>query len=249
VRALVVIPTYEERGNLRELVEAVRGLPGEAPHVLVVDDASPDGTGELADELAAADDGIAVLHRPRKGGLGPAYRAGLAWGLDHGYDVLIQMDADLSHDPAELPRLLAGLERADLVIGSRYVPGGSVEAWPAHRRWLSRGGNRYVRTVTRLPVRDATSGYRVFRREVLDAIDLAGSRADGYAFQVETALLAWWAGFAVGEAPIHFVERREGASKLSRRVVLEAIWRVPRWGLVSRRPRAPHPSSVRAGGG
>jgi dolichol-phosphate mannosyltransferase len=244
-RVLVVIPTYEERGTIVELVQAVRALPA-SPDVLIVDDASPDGTGEVADELAAVDDGVAVLHRAGKDGLGPAYRAGLAWGLERGYDVLVEMDADLSHDPRELPRLLEGVRSADLVIGSRYVPGGSVQAGPRRRLVLSTAGNRYVQLLTGLPVRDATSGFRAFRRAVLVAIGVQGLRSDGYAFQVETALRAWRSGFRITEVPIRFVERREGASKLSRRVVLEAIWRVPRWGITGRPPRARHPASVRA---
>jgi dolichol-phosphate mannosyltransferase len=247
-RVLVVIPTYEERGTIAELVGKVRGLPA-APDVLVVDDASPDGTGALVDELAAHDPGVAVLHRRAKTGLGPAYRAGLGWGLDRGYDVLVEMDADLSHDPLELPRLLDRIRTADLVIGSRYVPGGRVERWPRRRRALSTAGNLYVRALTGLPVRDATSGFRAFRRAVLRTIEVGALRSDGYAFQVETALRAWRAGFLVTEVPIRFVERREGASKLSRRVVLEAMWRVPRWGLVRTPAGARHPTSVDAGSG
>jgi glycosyltransferase involved in cell wall biosynthesis len=242
-RTLVVVPTYDERGTISELVHALRALP-DAPAVLVVDDASPDGTGAIADALADADPDVAVLHRDRKAGLGPAYRAGLRWGLDRGYEVLVEMDADLSHDPAELPRLLAATEAADLVIGSRYVPGGGVERWPAHRLLLSTAGNRYVRTVTGIPIHDATSGFRAFRRPVLTAIGVDSLRSDGYAFQVETALRAWRAGFAVTEVPIRFVERREGASKLSRRVVVEAAWRVPRWAVGPRRTPPPHPASV-----
>jgi dolichol-phosphate mannosyltransferase len=244
-RTLVVVPTYDERGTIAELVHALRGLP-DPPAVLVVDDASPDGTGQVADALAAVDPDVEVLHRDRKAGLGPAYRAGLRWGLDRGYEVLVEMDADLSHDPLVLPRLLAATGDADLVIGSRYVPGGGVERWPARRLLLSTAGNRYVRAVTGLPVHDATSGYRAFRRPVLTAIGIDSLRSDGYAFQVETALRAWRAGFAVTEVPIRFVERREGASKLSRRVVLEAIWRVLRWAAGPRRPPTPHPASVRA---
>jgi glycosyltransferase involved in cell wall biosynthesis len=247
-RVLVVVPTYDERGTIAELVHALRGLP-DPPAVLVVDDASPDGTGEVADALAAVDPDVEVLHRDRKAGLGPAYRAGLRWGLDRGYEVLVEMDADLSHDPLELPRLLAALDDADLVIGSRYVPGGGVERWPARRLLLSTGGNRYVRAVTGLPIQDATSGFRAFRRQVLTSIGVDSLRSDGYAFQVETALLAWRAGFAVAEVPIRFVERREGASKLSRRVVLEAVWRVLRWAVGPRRPPAPHLDSVRGAGG
>jgi glycosyltransferase involved in cell wall biosynthesis len=247
-RRLVVVPTYEEAGTIVEVVGAVRRLPG-APEVLVVDDASPDGTGALADQLAAADGGVSVLHRTSKQGLGPAYRAGLTWGIERGFDVLVEMDADLSHDPGELPRLLAAVRTADLVIGSRYVPGGSVERWPRRRLLLSMAGNRYVQLLTGLPVRDATSGFRAIRREVLVEIGVASLRSDGYAFQVETALRAWRSGFRVTEVPIRFVERREGASKLSRRVVLEAIWRVPRWGLSGRTRTGVHPASVRAQGG
>jgi glycosyltransferase involved in cell wall biosynthesis len=243
-RVLVVLPTYEEAGTVVELVRALRDLAA-APDVLVVDDASPDGTGALAEGLADEDAAVHVLHRPAKAGLGPAYRAGLAWGLGRGYDLLVEMDADLSHDPAELSRLLDAARSADLVIGSRYVTGGSVERWPRRRLALSTAGNRYVRQLTGLPVRDATSGFRVFRREVLTTIGIDALRSDGYAFQVETALRAWRAGFAVTEVPIRFVERRTGASKLSRRVVLEAVWRVAWWGPGRRGPAAAHPASVR----
>ncbi|MFA9445248.1 polyprenol monophosphomannose synthase [Egicoccus sp. AB-alg6-2] len=246
-RVLVVVPTYEERGTIAELVAAVR-TGAAAPDVLVVDDASPDGTGDVADALAAADTSVHVLHRPAKAGLGPAYRAGLRWGLDHGYDVLVEMDADLSHDPAELPALLSALAGADVVIGSRYVAGGDVRRWTSGRLALSTWGNRYVRGMTGLPVRDATSGYRAFRAAVLQAIAVDELTSDGYAFQVETALRAWRAGFTIREVPITFVERREGASKLSRRVVVEAAWRVPAWSLgtrtLSRRPGEVHPDSV-----
>ena len=254
MRTLVVVPTYEEHGTLAELVAPVRALAlsGTAPDVLVVDDASPDGTGALADTLAAADAGVHVLHRQAKAGLGSAYRAGLRWGLDRGYDALVEMDADLSHAPRELPALVAGLNRADLVIGSRYVPGGDVRQWTAGRIALSTWGNRYVRGLTRLPVHDATSGFRAFRAPVLQAIALDALTSDGYAFQVETALRAWRAGFVLAEVPITFVERREGASKLSRRVVAEAVWRVPAWGVAGlaggRSRRGPHPDSVAAGG-
>jgi glycosyltransferase involved in cell wall biosynthesis len=243
-RVLVVVPTYEEAGTIVGLVRALRDLPV-APDVLIVDDASPDGTGALGEALREEDQGVHVLHRPSKAGLGPAYRAGLTWGLERRYDLLVEMDADLSHDPAELPRLLDAARTADLVIGSRYVPGGGVERWPRRRLALSVAGNRYVRSLTGLPVRDATSGFRVFRREVLTAIGVDALGSDGYAFQVETALRAWRAGFAVTEVPIRFVERRQGASKLSRRVVLEAVWRVARWGPGRRRAGAAHPASVR----
>lgn len=243
-RTLVVIPTYDERATLPEVVARTLAAPV-AVDVLVVDDASPDGTGRLADELAAEHPEVHVLHRPGKQGLGPAYRAGLGWGMDRGYDVLVEMDADLSHDPGHLPELVARTARADLVLGSRYVPGGGTRNWPWHRRALSAGGNRYVRAVTGVPVRDGTSGFRAFRRAVLEEIRLQQLRSDGYSFQLETLLLTWRAGFWIEEVPITFVERRQGTSKISRSIVFEALWRVLLWGL--RGPRGapgPHPRSV-----
>lgn len=247
MRVLVVVPTYNEAASLGGVVEAALRADARVD-VLIVDDASPDGTGQLADDLADARERAAVLHRPRKAGLGPAYRAGLAWGLRRGYDALAEMDADGSHDPGDLPRLLDALGGADVVIGSRYVPGGAVADWPWHRRLLSRGGNRYARAVTGLPVADATSGFRVFRRVVVEAIDLETVRSDGYAFQLETALRAWRAGFRIVEIPITFTERAHGSTKLSRAVVAEAVWRVAAWGLGGPRgPRRVHPDSVAAG--
>ncbi|MFP5308510.1 MAG: polyprenol monophosphomannose synthase [Actinomycetes bacterium] len=247
MRTLVVVPTYDERATIREVV--ARTLAADVDvDLLVVDDASPDGTGEVADELAGLHPEVHVLHRSGKEGLGPAYRAGLGWGLERGYDVLVEMDADLSHDPLQLPELVAATAGADLVIGSRYVPGGRIENWPVHRLALSAGGNLYVRTVTGLPVRDATSGFRAFRRCVLEDIGLLDLRSDGYSFQLETALLTWRAGYAIGEVPITFVERTAGASKISRAIVLEALWRVLQWGLRGPRSAGPtHPRSVRAG--
>lgn len=245
-RTLVVIPTYNEHQTLPEVVARVLAAPVEID-VLVVDDASPDGTGRIADELSAADPRVHVLHRPGKQGLGPAYRAGLGWGLDEGYDVLVEMDADLSHDPGHLPDLVNGTARADLVLGSRYVPGGGTRNWPWHRRALSAGGNVYVRTVTGVDVHDGTSGYRAFRRCVLEEIRLQELASDGYSFQLETLLLTWRAGFAIDEIPITFVERRAGTSKISRSIVLEAVWRVLVWGLRGpRRPKRRHPRSVLA---
>ncbi|HSK95680.1 MAG TPA: polyprenol monophosphomannose synthase [Euzebyales bacterium] len=236
MRALVVVPTYNEAATIRRIVEAVRAT-GRA-HVLVVDDGSPDGTGDIADWLAERDYGVHVLHRSEKAGLGAAYRAGLRWGLAAGFDALGEMDADGSHDPTDVPRLLDALGNADLVIGSRYVPGGAVRNWPLHRRLLSRGANLYVQACTGLPVNDATAGFRVFRREALIALDLDNAQSDGYSFQIEMALRAHAAGFRVVEVPITFVERTDGASKMSRSIVLEALWRVPRWGIESRdRPR------------
>jgi dolichol-phosphate mannosyltransferase len=238
MRALVVIPTYNEAATIRRVVEGVRA--SRRAHVLIVDDGSPDGTGEIADWLTARDHGVHVLHRTSKAGLGAAYRAGLRWGLDSGYEALGEMDADGSHDPADVPRLLDALGNADLVIGSRYVPGGAVRNWPLHRRVLSRSGNLYVRSMTGLPVQDATAGFRMFRRRTLLALGIDCVQSDGYSFQIELALRAHTAGFRVVEIPITFVERTEGASKMSRTIVLEALWRVPRWALEARR----RPSAV-----
>jgi glycosyltransferase involved in cell wall biosynthesis len=241
---LVVIPTYNERITLPEVVARILSVPVDVD-VLIVDDNSPDGTGKLADDLAEHHPNVNVIHRPGKAGLGPAYRAGLGWGLDRGYDVLVEMDADLSHEPGHLPAMLSALQQADLVIGSRYVPGGGTENWPWHRRLLSRGGNRYVQVVTGIPVRDATSGYRAFRRPVLEEIGLRDLRSDGYSFQLETVLASWRQGFEVDEVPITFVERRAGASKISRGIVIEALWRVLLWGIRGpRRARPRHSRSV-----
>lgn len=241
---LVVVPTYEERETLPILLGALLGEDVDV-HVLVVDDDSPDGTGRWAQAQADADPRLEVLHRPGKQGLGAAYRAGLGWGLARGHDVLVEMDADLSHDPAVLPELLAATREADLVIGSRWVPGGGTRNWPWHRRALSRGGNLYVQLLTGLPVRDATAGYRAFRAPVLEAIGLQRLRADGYSFQVETALAAHRAGFRIVEVPIIFSERTLGASKMSRGIVLEAMRRVAGWGIQGPRGAGPpHPESV-----
>lgn len=243
MRAIFVIPTYNEAATLSGIVKGVRAT-GQAD-VLIVDDSSPDGTGAIADHLAGADPGVHVLHRGRKSGLGAAYRAGLRWGLEAGYDALGEMDADGSHDPGDVPRLLGSLANADLVIGSRYVSGGGVRNWPASRRLLSRGGNAYVRTITGLGVHDATAGLRVFRRAALEALDLDAIQSDGYSFQIEMALRACQAGFRVVEVPIVFTERVDGSSKMSRAIILEALLRVPLWGLsVARGPRRVHPRSV-----
>ncbi|HVM15883.1 MAG TPA: polyprenol monophosphomannose synthase [Egibacteraceae bacterium] len=246
MRALVVVPTYNEVASVEQVVgQSLASDPG--LHVLVVDDASPDGTGALADALAGGNGRLHVLHRSRKQGLGSAYRAGFAWGLAHGYEALAEMDADASHDPADLPRLLQALAGADVVVGSRYVPGGAVEDWSRHRLLLSRGGNAYARAVTGLHLADATSGFRAFRPVVLRAIRLQDLRSDGYAFQLETALRAWRLGFRLVEIPIIFTERRQGASKLTKAVVVEAVARVAVWGLTGPRgPAAVHPASVAA---
>jgi dolichol-phosphate mannosyltransferase len=233
---LVVIPTYDELLNLARVVERLRAA-APAAHVLVVDDGSPDGTGELADRLAAADDSVHVLHRTSKEGLGPAYLAGFAWGLARDYRVLCEMDADGSHQPEQLPRLLAALGEADLVIGSRWVPGGSVVDWPRWRQALSRGGNTYVRLALGIGLRDATGGFRAFRRETLRRLDLAAVASQGYCFQVDLARRAVAAGCVVAEVPIEFVEREHGRSKMSHAIVREALWKVTVWG--ARRRFAP----------
>lgn len=230
-RRVVVIPTYDERASLSGVVAGVRAAGFE---VLVVDDASPDGTGELATALARHDDGVHVLARPGKAGLGSAYREGFAWALQRGYATVGQMDADGSHDPADLPRLARTLAGCDVAIASRWVPRGRVVGWPASRRWLSRAGSAYVRAATGMPLADATAGYRLWRREALAGIGVGALTSDGYAFQVETAWSAWRAGRRLMEVPITFAERRAGRSKLSRRVVMEAVWRVALWGLGQR---------------
>ncbi|MFC5999144.1 polyprenol monophosphomannose synthase [Quadrisphaera sp. GCM10027208] len=234
MRVLVVVPTYNERASLPGTLRRLRTAVPEAD-ALVVDDASPDGTGDLADALAADDEQVHVLHRAAKEGLGAAYVAGFGWGLERGYDVLVEMDADGSHQPEQLPRMLAALaDGADLVLGSRWVPGGAVHNWPRHRLLLSRGGNVYTRLVTGIGLHDATGGFRVFRREVLQGLDLADVASQGYCFQVDLAWRAVRAGYDVREVPIDFVERAVGTSKMSRDIVLEALWRVTLWGVTHR---------------
>ena len=223
----LVLPTYNEVENLESIVGAVRERLPPARRVLVVDDGSPDGTGELADRLGECHDDVEVLHRARKEGLGPAYVAGFERALDGGAALVAQMDADFSHDPADLPRLLAAADDADLVLGSRYVDGGGVADWGAVRRLISRGGSAYARTVLGVGVRDLTGGFKVFRREVLERIHLETISSLGYAFQVETTYRALRAGFRVVEVPIVFADRRVGESKMSGEIVLEAALRVP----------------------
>ena len=232
-RVLVIIPTYNEAENLRHIVDRVRYAVPEAD-VLVADDNSPDGTGEIADELAAADSRIAVMHRPGKQGLGNAYLAGFAWAKERGYDAVVEMDADGSHAPEELPQLLDAVADADVVIGSRYVPGGKVLNWPVHRLLLSRGGNLYTRLALRMPVRDATGGYRVYRMTALDKMDVDTVASEGYCFQVDLAWRAHKNGFRVAEVPITFAERQRGTSKMSSSIVREALWRVTVWGTRAR---------------
>ena len=223
----VVLPTYNEADNLERLVEEVLERLPDSRQVLIVDDNSPDGTGEIADRLAARHDDVDVLHRERKEGLGPAYIAGFRDALAGGAELIIEMDADFSHDPAYLPQLLRAIEPADLVIGSRYVPGGGVTEWGRVRRFISRGGSAYARTALGVDVRDMTGGFKCFRREVLEAIDFEDVTSRGYAFQVEMTYRAIKAGFRVIEVPIVFRDRREGSSKMTKGIVAEAIWRVP----------------------
>jgi len=232
-RVAVIMPTYNERENLESIAARVRGSVPDAD-LLVVDDNSPDGTGELADKLAAGDEHIHVLHRPGKAGLGAAYIAGFGWALEQGYGVLVEMDADGSHQPEDLPRLLTALQDADLVIGSRWVPGGTVRNWPKSREMLSRGANTYARLMLRVPVRDTTAGYRAYRAQTLRAIDLGSVQSQGYCFQIDLTRRALNAGLTVVEVPITFVDRTRGASKMSRAVMAEAFWRVAQWGIADR---------------
>jgi len=232
-RVLVIVPTYDEAENLEGVITRLRAAVPEA-HVLVADDTSPDGTGRIADRLAAADDHVHVLHRPGKAGLGAAYLAGFRWGSDRGFDVLVEMDADGSHRPEELPRLLDALRDADLVLGSRWVPGGRVLNWPRSRMVLSRGGNTYVRVALGLPLRDATGGFRAFRRSTLDKLALDDVASQGYCFQVDLAWRALQHGNRVVEVPITFVERERGISKMNGAIVREALWRVSAWAVAWR---------------
>jgi dolichol-phosphate mannosyltransferase len=223
----VVLPTYNEAENLERIVGAVLDQLPETGRILIVDDNSPDGTGEIADRLAEESERVQVLHRPVKEGLGPAYLAGFAVALDGGAERIVEMDADFSHDPSYLPGLIAAADDADLAIGSRYVGGGGVEDWGPTRRFISRGGSAYARIALGLPIRDLTGGFKCFRREVLEAINLETIEARGYAFQVETTFRTIRAGFRVVEVPIVFRDRRAGSSKMSGTIVAEAMWRVP----------------------
>ncbi len=229
----VIIPTFNEAENLEEIVGRVRAAVP-AADILVADDNSPDGTGEIADKLAAGDEHVHVLHRPAKQGLGAAYLAGFGWALDRGYGAVVEMDADGSHDPAELPALLAALADADLVVGSRWVRGGTVRNWPRSRELLSRGGNAYARVMLGLSVHDATGGYRAYRAATLNDIGLHSVRSQGYCFQIDLTLRAVRAGKKVVEVPITFTERAHGNSKMSRAIVAEALWKVTEWGVTGR---------------
>jgi dolichol-phosphate mannosyltransferase len=223
----VILPTYNEAGNIERMVEAIGPKLSADDRILIVDDNSPDGTGRIADGLVAVDPRVEVLHRPGKQGLGPAYIAGFRRALEGGAGLVVQMDADFSHDPAYLPRLIAASALADLVVGSRYVPGGGITEWGAARRLISRGGSLYSRVVLGVPVRDLTGGFKCFRREVLESIELNTVNASGYSFQVEMTYRVLKAGFEVIEVPITFRERQAGSSKMSNSIVIEAAWRVP----------------------
>jgi dolichol-phosphate mannosyltransferase len=246
----VVIPTYDERDSLPVVLNRLRDAVPDAD-ALVVDDNSPDGTGALADELAAADNRLHVLHRATKTGLGAAYVAGFRWALERGYDVVVEMDADGSHAPEDLPPLLDALVThvdaaggADVVLGSRYVPGGKVANWPRYREWLSRGGNYYSRTALGVGINDLTGGFRAYRRHVLERIDLSTVASQGYCFQVDLAWRSVRAGFTVVEVPIVFTEREQGQSKMTSAIVLEALWRVTAWGMQRRVARLRRRSDV-----
>jgi dolichol-phosphate mannosyltransferase len=224
VRATVCLPTYNERENLERMV---RALGEHGVSVLVIDDNSPDGTGKLADRLAQELDHVVVLHRPRKEGLGPAYLAGFKRALADGAELILEMDCDFSHDPADVPRLIAAAEDADLVLGSRYVEGGAIRNWGLLRRLVSAGGSLYARAILGVPVRDLTGGFKCYRRQVLETIDLDAISSRGYAFQIETTYRAIRTGFRVVEIPITFADRDRGASKMSKTIFLEGIWKVP----------------------
>jgi dolichol-phosphate mannosyltransferase len=237
VRALVCLPTYNERENLEPMLRALGAVLGPDDRVLVIDDNSPDGTGQLADRLAAELPFVDVLHRERKEGLGPAYLAGFREALERGAELVVEIDCDFSHDPNDVPRLLEAVREADLVLGSRYVPGGGVENWGLVRRAISAGGSLYARVLLGVGVRDLTGGFKCFRRAVLESLPLDDVHARGYAFQIELTYRALRRGFRVREIPIRFTDRVTGGSKMSRAIVLEAIWKVPLLRLAALRGR------------
>jgi dolichol-phosphate mannosyltransferase len=246
-KGLVIIPTYNELENIRDIAKAVFDAD-EHLDLLFVDDNSPDGTGRAADEMAAKDERIHVLHGQDKRGLGRAYIAGFVWALEQGYEFMFEMDADFSHNPADLPRLLDAIADADLVLGSRYIGGIRVINWPLHRLFLSKGAGFYVQAITGMPFTDPTGGFKCYRRAVLESIDLNRIRSNGYSFQIEMTHHAWRQGFHIAEVPITFEERRSGQSKMSMDIVREALWMV--WKLLfrsglRRKPGAIHPRSVR----
>jgi dolichol-phosphate mannosyltransferase len=234
-RALVIIPTYNEAGSIAEVIDRLFAATDSAVHVLVVDDGSPDGTAEIVGEISTVEpERVHLLRRNAKTGLGRAYVTGFKWALQRDYRAVIEMDADLSHDPAVVPKLLDALRDSDLVIGSRYVPEGGTENWGLLRRFLSRGGNEYARLLLRFGVRDSTSGFRAFRAEMLSRLDLDQMHSEGYAFQIETTRRVHRAGGRIVEVPITFTERVAGRSKMDRRIVIEALRRVTFWGLADR---------------
>jgi dolichol-phosphate mannosyltransferase len=237
---VVVMPTYNERDNIEAIANRVRSAVPDAD-LLIVDDNSPDGTGEIADKLASEDPHVHVLHRTGKAGLGTAYIAGFRWALERGYGATVEMDADGSHQPEELPRLLEALAGADLVLGSRYVPGGAVVNWAKSRELLSRAGNTYARLLLGFKLKDATGGYRAFRAATLRRIGLDDVNSQGYCFQIDLARRTILAGLTVTEVPITFVERERGTSKMSKKIVAEALWRVPIWAMGRLRPASKSP--------
>jgi dolichol-phosphate mannosyltransferase len=237
MRAVICLPTYNERENLESTLRALGEVLEDGDRVLVIDDSSPDGTGELADRLASQLSWVEVLHRPEKQGLGPAYLAGFRHALAGDAELVFEMDCDRSHDSSDVPRLRAAAEDADLVLGSRYVQGGAIRNWGLVRRAVSAGGSLYARLVLGVPVSDLTGGFKCYRRRVLESIDLEAVRSRGYAFQIETTYRALRAGFRVVEVPITFVDREVGGSKMSRSIVLEAIWKVPALRLAALRGR------------
>jgi dolichol-phosphate mannosyltransferase len=232
VKSLIIVPTYNEKENVERLVGALFDLDREI-EILIVDDSSPDGTGDIADRLAARDQRVHVLHRPGKLGLGSAYIQGFKFALNHGYDLIFEMDADFSHDPSYIPHFLEKIQDCDVVLGSRYIQGVNVINWPISRLLLSYFANLYTRIVTGLPVKDATGGFKCFRRETLKAVDLDQVRSDGYSFQIEMTFKCWKRGFRVCEIPIIFYERQKGHSKMSKKIVHEAVWMVWRLRLLS----------------
>ena len=248
MKVCVVIPTYNESGTISEVISRVLASTPDVD-VLIADDNSPDGTGKLADTYALREQRVRVLHRPVKQGLGPAYVAGFKDALSRGYDAVIEMDADLSHSPEDVPRMIEAAASADLVLGSRYVPGGGTRNWSKNRERLSRAGNTYARAALRVPVHDATAGFRIYRRAVLEALPLDEISSTGYGFQIEMLWRTWLAGFKVAEIPIVFTERREGVSKMSRSIVVEALKNIAVWATKRARPTdRPHPRSVASGG-
>ncbi|MDP8955349.1 MAG: polyprenol monophosphomannose synthase [Actinomycetota bacterium] len=233
-----MLPTYNEKDTIRGVLDGVLAI-GPNINVLVIDDGSPDGTGDDVAAVAENEPRVRLLRRPGKQGLASAYMTGFRIGVEDGYDVVVEMDADLSHRPEDLPRILDAIASYDMVIGSRYVPGGEVTNWSRSRVALSKGGNAYARTMLRFPIADSTSGFRAYRRYVLESLLADGISSEGYAFQIELAYRAWRSGFSVGEVPILFREREHGRSKLSRRIVAEALWRVGAWGVKDRFAKAP----------